>query len=144
MSTTGCIVAELAVPVTGLVESIVPLVGRTRTVLIVDDEPQILRLVEKMLKPRNVNILLAPRPAEAIRISEEQIVDLLISDMKMPEMDGVKLAERVLKLHPEAAVLLISGHFREAPTAAKQIRFLSKPFFPSELLRHLRELLPEA
>jgi CheY-like chemotaxis protein len=117
---------------------------RTRTVLIVDDEPQILRLVEKMLKPRNVRILLAPRPTEALRICEEHTIDLLISDMRMPEMDGLKLAERVRTLHPEAAILLISGHYREAPPAAKQIRFLAKPFFPSELIRHLRELLPEA
>jgi DNA-binding NtrC family response regulator len=117
--------------------------GRTRTVLIVDDEPQILRLVEKMLKPRNVNIVLAPRPGEALKVCEEQTVDVLISDMKMPEMDGMKLAERVRKLHPEAEVLLISGHFHEAPAAAKQIRFLPKPFFPSDLIKHLREMLPE-
>jgi DNA-binding NtrC family response regulator len=117
---------------------------RTRTVLIVDDEPQILRLVERMLKPRNVSILMAPRPTAALQICEEHIIDLLISDMRMPEMDGIKLAERVLKLYPAASVLLISGHYREAPAAAKQIRFLPKPFFPSDLLRHLKELLPEA
>jgi DNA-binding NtrC family response regulator len=57
-------------------------------------------------------------------------------------MDGIKLAERVLKLHPNASVLLISGHYREAPHNARQIRFLPKPFFPSDLLDHLRELLP--
>jgi CheY-like chemotaxis protein len=117
---------------------------RTRTVLIVDDEPQILRLVERMLKPRHIHILLAPRPGEALRICETHTIDLLISDLRMPEMDGIKLAERVLKLHPAASVLLISGYFREAPAAAKQIRFLAKPFFPSDLLRHLQELLPEA
>jgi DNA-binding NtrC family response regulator len=116
--------------------------GRTPTVLIVDDEPQILRLVETMLKPRNVNVLVAPRPSDALRICERLPIDLLISDVKMPEMDGVKLAERILKLHPEASVLLISGHYREAPAAARQIRFLAKPFFPSELMRHVRELLP--
>jgi len=115
---------------------------RTRTVLIVDDEPQILRLVESMLKPVNVRVLLAPRPSEALRICEREPIDLLISDVKMPEMDGIKLAERVLKLHPNASVLLISGHYREAPQNAKQIRFLPKPFFPSELLDQLRELLP--
>jgi CheY-like chemotaxis protein len=118
--------------------------GPTRTVLIVDDEPQILRLVEKMLRPRNVHILLAPRPSDALQICENQTIDLLISDMRMPEMDGVTLAERVLKLHPTASVLLISGHYREAPVTAKQIRFLPKPFFPSDLIRQLQELLPEA
>jgi DNA-binding NtrC family response regulator len=118
--------------------------GRAQTVLIVDDEPQILRLLETMLKPRKFEILLAHRPSEALRICERQPIHLLISDVRMPEMDGIKLAERVLRLHPEASVLLISGHYREAPPAAKQIRFLPKPFFPSELIRHVQELLPEA
>jgi len=119
---------------------------RARTVLIVDDDPQILRLVEKMLRPRNVNVLIAPRPAEAIDICEAQPVHLLISDIAMPEMDGGKLAERVLKIHPEAAILLISGHYKEPPASGRagQIAFLRKPFFPSELLRYLRELLPES
>jgi len=114
-----------------------------RTVLIVDDDPHILVLVEKILKPASVRVLVAPQAADALRIAESQTIDLLISDVKMPNMDGVKLAGRVLKLHPQAAVLLISGHFHSAPAGAKQIRFLPKPFFPSELMRHLRELLPE-
>ena len=116
---------------------------RSRTILIVDDDPQILRLVEKMLQHRKVTVLMAPRPTEALRVCEEKSIDVLISDMKMPEMDGVKLADRVLKIHPEASVLLISGHYHEAPAAARQIRFLHKPFFPSDLIRHLQEMLPE-
>jgi two-component system, cell cycle sensor histidine kinase and response regulator CckA len=114
----------------------------TRTVLIVDDDPQILRLIASVLKSRKVRVLVAPRPSEALRICESQPIDLLISDMKMPDMDGIKLAGRVLKLYPEARVLLISGYFHSAPDGAKQIRFLAKPFFPSELIRHLSELLP--
>jgi FixJ family two-component response regulator len=64
----------------------------------------------------------------------------------MPEMDGNKLAERVLKLHPQAAVLLISGHYKDPPAAAKsgQVKFLKKPFFPSQLIQFLHELLPGA
>jgi DNA-binding NtrC family response regulator len=116
-----------------------------RTVLIVDDDPNILRLVEKMLKPRRVNVLVAPRPSEAIHICERQTVDLLISDVAMPEMDGTKLAHRVLELQPRASVLLISGHYRddEGPNRHARMRFLPKPFFPSQLLAHLNELLPE-
>jgi CheY-like chemotaxis protein len=116
-----------------------------RTVLIVDDDPQILRLVENMLGPRKVNVVVAPRASEALAICERQSVDLLISDIVMPEMDGQKLAERVLKLHPEVAVLLMSGYAKESPlTRNSRVRFLRKPFFPSDLLRSLRELLPEA
>jgi len=115
-----------------------------QTVLLVDDDRQILGLVEKMLRPQGVTVLSANRPSEALRIMEEQPVDLLISDVLMPEMDGGKLAERLLKLRPEARVLLISGQAKE-PAVARlpQVRFLRKPFFPSALLQHLRELLGE-
>jgi two-component system, cell cycle sensor histidine kinase and response regulator CckA len=117
-----------------------------RTVLVVDDDPQVLRLVEKMLRPRNVKVLVAPRPTEALAISENEPVHLLISDLAMPEMDGRKLVDRVLQMHPGAAVLLISGRYAEPPPSAKKghVRFLRKPFFPSDLVEHLKELLPEA
>ena len=130
---------------TGRVESKLGTMDHTRTVLIVDDDPQILRLVEKMLRSRKVKVLLAPRPTEALQICEQQDVDLLISDMLMPEMDGNKLAERVLKLRPAASILLISGHYKEPPATARsgQVRFLKKPFFPSQLIAHLQDMLPD-
>lgn len=116
------------------------------TVLIVDDDPQILHLVEKMLGARTVkvNVLVAPRPSKALQICEAHPVHLLITDVAMPEMDGTKLAERVLKLQPNVQVLLISGHYKEPPAgiASERVRFLKKPFFPSQLLEELRELLP--
>ncbi len=115
-----------------------------RTVLIVDDEPEILRLIQRMLLPRRVNVLIAPRPAEALEICEREPVHLLISDVRMPEMDGHELAERVLELHPQASVLLISGYVKDPPAlgSAGKVRFLRKPFFPAELIKQLKELLP--
>ena len=117
----------------------------SRTVLIVDDDPQILRLVEKMLRPRTVKILVAPRPSKALEICANEPVDLLISDIAMPEMDGHKLAEKVLQLRPGTSILLISGHYKEVPAGGKhrQVKFLQKPFFPSDLLAAMKELLPE-
>lgn len=116
-----------------------------RTVLIVDDDPQILKLLEKMLKPQIFKILVAPRPSQALEICGREPVHLLISDIAMPEMDGTKLMAKVLQLQPEASVLLISGHYREQPPASKggRVKFLKKPFFPSDLLGALRELLPD-
>jgi DNA-binding NtrC family response regulator len=117
----------------------------SRTVLIVDDDRQIVGLVERMLRPQGVAVLSANRPSEALRLCEGQPVHLLISDVVMPEMDGGKLAERVLKLHPEARVLLISGQAKEpAVTKLPNVRFLRKPFFPSVLLQNIRELLEGA
>jgi len=91
-------------------------------------------------------VLTAPRPSAALEICQRQAVDLLISDIVMPEMDGVKLAERVLKLHPNAQILLMSGEVKEAPVLSKsrQVRFLRKPFFPAQLIECLHDLLPEA
>src|ERR1039457_1273638 len=116
----------------------------TRTVLIVDDDPQILRLVRAMLGPQDVKVVAAPLPSDALRICGEETVDVLISDVTMPEMDGNKLAERVLKLHPRVSVLLISGEVDEAPPVrAGRVRFLKKPFFPAELIKLLREMLAD-
>lgn len=124
------------------VESKQPMGEAPRTVLIVDDDPQILRLVEKMLKARPVNILMTPRASEALAICDREAIHLLISDVSMPEMDGNRLADKVLKRFPEASVLLISGHYRTLPENTGRVRHLKKPFFPSELIGHLRELLP--
>jgi DNA-binding NtrC family response regulator len=89
-------------------------------------------------------VLSAPLPSDALRICGEETVDVLISDISMPEMDGNKLAERVLKLNPRVRVLLISGAVDEAPKVkGGQVRFLKKPFFPAELVRLLREMLED-
>ncbi len=115
-----------------------------RTVLVVDDDRQILGLVERMLRPQGVTVLSANRPSAALLICEAQPVHVLISDVMMPEMDGGKLAERFLKLQPDGHVLLISGQAK-APSAAKlpNVRFLRKPFFPSVLVQEIRELLQQ-
>jgi CheY-like chemotaxis protein len=110
----------------------------------VDDDPQILRLLRAMLGPQNVKVLAAPLPSDALRICGSERVDLLISDISMPEMDGNKLAERAFKLNPRVSVLLISGAVDEAPALkGGQVRFLKKPFFPAELIRLLREMLAD-
>jgi two-component system cell cycle sensor histidine kinase/response regulator CckA len=115
-----------------------------RTVLIVDDDPQILRLVRAMLGPQDVKVLAAPLPSDALRICAEETVDVLISDVTMPEMDGNKLAERVLKLQPRVSVLLISGAVDVAPAVKRgPVRFLKKPFFPAELIKVLRDMLED-
>lgn len=119
------------------------MVDAVRTILIVDDDPQMLRLVETMIGKHRARVLAAPRPSEALSMCESEKVDVLISDMSMPEMDGLKLAERVLKIHPNAQVLLISGQYKEPPAAARagRVKFLKKPFFPSDLIAVLQEMV---
>ena len=115
-----------------------------KTILIVDDEPQMLRLLQAMLGPQQVAVIAAPRPSDVLRICGEQSIDVLISDVSMPEMDGNKLAERVWKLQPNVAILLISGARAEAPPVrGGRVRFLKKPFFPAELIGMVREMLSD-
>jgi two-component system cell cycle sensor histidine kinase/response regulator CckA len=114
------------------------------TILLIDDEPAVLRLLDRMLAPRSVNLMAVSEPFDALRIYGEQKVDLLISDINMPEMDGTVLTNRVLEIQPETTVLLISGNVDEMPesVSSPRVRFLRKPFFPSELLDRIRQLLP--
>jgi len=133
---------EVALYARALVESRLRMKVNLPTILVVDDDRQILGLVEKMLRPQGVTVLSADRPSEALRICEAQPVDVLISDVMMPEMDGGRLAERFLQLRPQGRVMLISGQAK-LPAAAKlpNVRFLRKPFFPSVLVQQLRELM---
>jgi FixJ family two-component response regulator len=62
--------------------------------------------------------------------------------MAMPEMDGNRLADKVLKLRPETSVLLISGVKDGVHVKNGRVRFLKKPFFPADLIRMLEEMLP--
>jgi CheY-like chemotaxis protein len=115
LSTCGC--------PAGLLKSDFWMAESAHTVLIVDDDPQILRLVEKMMCARPFKILAVPRPSAALRILERESVHMLISDIAMPEMDGNKLAEKVLALYPDTPILLISGHARgTARVAAGSVR----------------------
>ena len=81
----------------------------SRTVLIVDDAPQILRLVEKMLRPRTVKILVAPRPSKALEICTNEPVDLVISDIAMPEMEHADLHQQRDVLVVQAVVDEFAG-----------------------------------
>lgn len=97
-----------------------------------------------MLAPHNVTVLAARRSSEALRICGEEVVHLLIADVLMPEMDGNKLAEQVLKLYPRISVLLISGNANEAPAANEgRVRFLTKPFSQAQLVRLMREMVAD-
>lgn len=95
-----------------------------------------------MLGPQGVRVLSAPLPSDALRICGEQNVDVLISDISMPEMDGNRLAKNVMKLLPGVNVLLISGE-QDPSLKSGRARFLKKPFFPAELIKLLREMLAE-
>jgi two-component system cell cycle sensor histidine kinase/response regulator CckA len=72
--------------------------------------------------------------------SQNGRIDLLVTDVVLPRMDGVELAMRLRTSHPELQVLFTSGYSERTPEAGG-INFLPKPYTPSELARRIQELL---
>jgi putative nucleotidyltransferase with HDIG domain len=103
-----------------------------KRILFVDDEPLVLNGLQRSLrKMRNVwDITFASSAAKALAILDDHPMDVIVSDMKMPEMDGSQLLAEVKQRHPQTVRLILSGHV-EQETTLQSIRFahqcLSKP-----------------
>ena len=108
--------------------------ARQEIILVVEDEEGVRRGVQRILRHAGYQVLVAADPAQALSIAEEYggHIDLLLTDVIMPMMTGVQLAERVVHMRPGIKVLYMSGHAREGLDAAYRAReefdFLQKPF----------------
>jgi response regulator RpfG family c-di-GMP phosphodiesterase len=109
------------------------------TVLCVDDEPNILSALKRVLRGAGHVVLSANSGATALAMLEQMPVDLLISDMRMPGMDGAQLLEQVQQRWPHVVRVLLTGHADMASTVAainrgQVFRYLHKPWNEHELL----------
>ncbi|MEO8431280.1 MAG: response regulator [Acidobacteriota bacterium] len=115
------------------------------TLLLVDDEDSLRTLCRKILASFGYVVLEASAPERALKIvrAHEGPIDLLLTDIVMPEMEGPELATRVLELRPGTPVLFMSGYADAAERLglANDRRFLQKPFTPDALARKIREAL---
>lgn len=124
--------------------------GSRPVLLIVDDEARILTALQRALRREPYDVLTAETPAEALRILDEQRVDLIVSDHKMPGMNGLELLGRAARRQPRAGRILITGWTEEVPSAELAeigVRaLLPKPWDDAELKAILRAALvpPEA
>ncbi len=122
----------------------------TETVLVVEDEPALCRLISVSLEKRGYTVLAAEDGTEAIRILENNPgkIDLVVSDIMMPKMNGLELRKKAILLRPEMRFLLISGYAEDTigQTAhlPQDAGYLEKPFLPIELARKARALLNES
>ncbi|EKD39537.1 MAG: PAS/PAC sensor hybrid histidine kinase [uncultured bacterium] len=121
--------------------------GRGQTVLVVEDETAILRLIGKILSSLGYTVLMARSPSEAVRLANQQAttIDLLITDVIMPEMNGPDLAERIAMLHPHRKCLFMSG-YADGMIASQGlleagVNFLQKPFTAMALSVKVHEIL---
>jgi len=119
------------------------------TLLLVEDEAQLRELLAHVLRDQGYRVLAAAHGPEALRLLQEAptALDLLLTDVIMPEMRGQELAEKLLQTSPGMAVIYMSGYTDNAlihsgalPGAAPD-NFLQKPFTPDRVLRLVREVL---
>jgi PAS domain S-box-containing protein len=119
----------------------------SETVLVVDDEDAVRKLICGILKHEGYRTLQAKNGGEGLQVCEQypEKINLMISDVMMPGMTGVALASRVSSIRPDMKVLLMSGYTEQAVMEHADVRpdvpLLEKPFVPRVLTRKVRELL---
>jgi two-component system, cell cycle sensor histidine kinase and response regulator CckA len=115
----------------------------SETILLVEDERPVRELVQRMLESTGYRVLPASLPSEAeLLLARGQHVDLLLTDVVMPEMSGYELAARICGSRPDLRTLFISGYSHPAANAAPVGgELLKKPFAPDELASAVRRAL---
>jgi CheY-like chemotaxis protein len=119
------------------------------TILLVEDDPLVRGLALEILKPRGYSILVAERPEAALDICRQHPgkIDLVLTDVIMPGMNGREMADEIIAMRPEVGILFMSGYTDAVvvrnENAARVTAFLQKPFSPTVLGRKVREMLDE-
>jgi len=122
--------------------------GTGRTVLLVEDEPVMLSLAGTMLERLGYRVLAAASPAEGLRIAAQHadLIDVLMTDVIMPGMNGRQLADEVLRLCPDVTVLFMSGYDEDIVAGnilhAGSPQILREPFSRMALSAKLQEVFP--
>ena len=126
-------------------QSVLP--GENKTVLLVEDEPAILAMTQTMLKRLGFKVLAANSPGEALRqaVEHRAPIDILLTDIIMPEMDGWQLAEKIADHHPGIARILMSGYTDDVigprEILSEGAYFIQKPFTKNELAKILSKII---
>jgi signal transduction histidine kinase/ActR/RegA family two-component response regulator len=119
----------------------------TETILLVEDEPDVRRVVCQMLTLSGYKVLEAPGPVEAIALFEKHVeqIDLLITDVIMPAMNGRELHEKISAIRPGIKTLYISGYadgaLDDTGILPEGVNFLQKPFTPDALTGKVARIL---
>jgi len=120
------------------------------TVLLVEDAEPLRRLVKILLQRTGYTVLEASNSPDAARIAEKHsgTIDLLLTDIVMPQLDGIQLSDHLRFLRPEMKVLYMSGYAASATVrpanAQPPVEILPKPFTAEALLRRVRKVLDES
>jgi len=121
-------------------------VDRELWILLVEDEAEVRRLIERFLKSLGYGCVSAASAAEALeRLGDGTDVALLLTDVVLPDKNGIELAAAARELQPELPVLYISGYAEDlfATSARGGAHVLAKPFSRADLAERLTQLLAE-
>lgn len=115
------------------------------TILLVEDDASIFELTQRVLARSGYTLLTARDGLEAKHIAESHRgpIDLLLTDLTMPRMDGKTLAQGLVRTRPQLKVLLMSGYAGASGQRIEDMAFVQKPFRPQELLQKVRSVLDE-
>jgi len=119
----------------------------TETILLVEDEPEVRSVVERMLQQNGYTVIASENGGAALELSRGPgfDIDLLLTDMVMPGISGREVAQAILSTHPDVAVLIMSGYNDE--TVERQgsplpgASFIGKPFTMVQLMSQVRDIL---
>jgi len=138
---------ETPLGVTKDVKKSTPNITGTETILVVEDEPMVRKLACRVLRSQGYTVLEAENGVEALKTYQQhrQRIQLLLTDVVMPEMGGRQLSEEIHLITPELKVLFMSGYTNDAVVLHgvldAEAEFLQKPFSPVNLAIKVREVL---
>ncbi|HTD70548.1 MAG TPA: PAS domain S-box protein [Gemmatimonadales bacterium] len=121
--------------------------GGTETILLAEDEAAVRTLARRILEKHGYKLLLAATGRDGVQVAEQHAapIDILVTDVVMPEMGGRELAQRLTALQPGLKVLYLSGYTDDAivhhGVLDAGVAFLQKPFKPDDLVRKIRAVL---
>jgi len=114
-------------------------------ILVVDDEDIVRTSCSRTLSPEGYEVRLAKNGAEGLMMASEERFDLVLTDLKMPDMDGIEVLRIIKEKWPETAVIIVTG-YQTVDTAVKAIKlgaydYIEKPFTPDALITAVTEAL---
>jgi len=123
--------------------AIMPRMSRKHSILVVDDEPDVVQSVKDLLR-LDYKVFGATSPADALKILADNPIDVVMTDQRMPEMSGVEFLQKVRDPHPDATRLLFTGYADisaviDAINQGNVYRYIAKPWDPDELQTIIRE-----
>jgi two-component system cell cycle sensor histidine kinase/response regulator CckA len=113
------------------------------TILVVEDATHVRKLVQKILEDADFEVLTAAGGAEAVQLAAEypRKIDLLLTDVLMPEISGPELAKKLKELRPEMKIMLMSGYADGMLILNYGWYFVQKPFIPAALVGRVKDIL---